>query len=432
MSNLRHWLWLSTRSPAPGMYAARILEHFGTPERAYYADSAAYEAIPGLPGSVRQALEDKDLTPAETILTKCRQLGIWILTLQDAGYPQRLRQLDSAPCVLYGKGTLPQLDNLPTVAIVGARQASPYGVMAARKFGMDLARQGLVVVSGSAHGVDAAALQGALRGGGEVVSVLGNGIDVTYPAGNQDLYDDVAAAGALLSEYPPGTPPAGSHFPVRNRILAGLSLGVLVVEGKETSGALITARWALEQGRDVFAVPGGIDVPLSRGPNGLIHRGEARLVQDAWDIVEEYRSLFPDTLQGKTPLSPGASAARLTRGMPQPEEPPAEEEAPKPAPPKKPKPAPPKAPPPPEEVDLPLQPKLVIDPSRDRGAFTDDQLAVLRALQGERTLTAEELVEAAGIPARRVLSTLTLLQIRQLVAEEGRRFSTQVELKEEP
>ena len=135
MSNLRHWLWLSTRSPAPGMYAARILEHFGTPERAYYADSAAYEAIPGLPGSVRQALEDKDLTPAETILTKCRQLGIWILTLQDAGYPQRLRQLDSAPCVLYGKGTLPQLDNLPTVAIVGARQASPYGVMAARKFG---------------------------------------------------------------------------------------------------------------------------------------------------------------------------------------------------------------------------------------------------------------------------------------------------------
>ncbi|WP_454940181.1 DNA-processing protein DprA, partial [Evtepia sp.] len=232
MSNLRHWLWLSTRSPAPGMYAARILEHFGTPERAYYADSAAYEAIPGLPGSVRQALEDKDLTPAETILTKCRQLGIWILTLQDAGYPQRLRQLDSAPCVLYGKGTLPQLDNLPTVAIVGARQASPYGVMAARKFGMDLARQGLVVVSGSAHGVDAAALQGALRGGGEVVSVLGNGIDVTYPAGNQDLYDDVAAAGALLSEYPPGTTPAGSHLPVRNRILAGLSLGVLVVGGE--------------------------------------------------------------------------------------------------------------------------------------------------------------------------------------------------------
>ena len=304
MSNLRHWLWLSTRGPAPGMYAARVLEHFGTPEGAYYADSAAYGQIPGIPGTVRQALEDKDLTPAETILAKCKEQGIWILTMQDAAYPQRLRQLESAPCVLYGKGTLPQLDHLPVVAIVGARKASPYGVMAARQFGLALARQGILVVSGSAYGVDAAALNGALRSGGEVVSVLGNGIDVTYPAGHEDLYADVAAAGALLSEYPPGTPPAGAHFPVRNRLIAGLSLGVLVVEGTETSGALITARWALEAGRDVFAVPGGIDAPLSRGPNGLIRRGEAKLVQDAWDIVEEYRALFPDTLQGKTPGAP--------------------------------------------------------------------------------------------------------------------------------
>lgn len=266
MSNLRHWLWLSTRGPAPGMYAARVLEHFGTPEGAYYADSAAYGQIPGIPGTVRQALEDKDLTPAETILAKCKEQGIWILTMQDAAYPQRLRQLESAPCVLYGKGTLPQLDHLPVVAIVGARKASPYGVMAARQFGLALARQGILVVSGSAYGVDAAALNGALRGGGEVVSVLGNGIDVTYPAGHEDLYADVAAAGALLSEYPPGTPPAGAHFPVRNRLIAGLSLGVLVVEGTETSGALITARWALEAGRDVFAVPGGIDAPPEPGP----------------------------------------------------------------------------------------------------------------------------------------------------------------------
>ena len=180
MSNLRHWLWLSTRSPAPGMYAARILEHFGTPERAYYADSAAYEAIPGLPGSVRQALEDKDLTPAETILTKCRQLGIWILTLQDAGYPQRLRQLDSAPCVLYGKGTLPQLDSLPTVAIVGARQASPYGVMAARKFGMDLARQGLAdPPAGDAH-VDEQMDAVPGQKGGVAGGAAGNGAEAEH------------------------------------------------------------------------------------------------------------------------------------------------------------------------------------------------------------------------------------------------------------
>lgn len=404
MSNLRHWLWLSTRGPAPGMYAARVLEHFGTPEGAYYADSAAYGQIPGIPGTVRQALEDKDLTPAETILAKCKEQGIWILTMQDAAYPQRLRQLESAPCVLYGKGTLPQLDHLPVVAIVGARKASPYGV-------------------------DAAALNGALRGGGEVVSVLGNGIDVTYPAGHEDLYADVAAAGALLSEYPPGTPPAGAHFPVRNRLIAGLSLGVLVVEGTETSGALITARWALEAGRDVFAVPGGIDAPLSRGPNGLIRRGEAKLVQDAWDIVEEYRALFPDTLQGKTPLAPPTAQTRLTQGMPVPQPLPPEE-VPAPAEKRRRKPETPSPVPEPPQEDV-SRPKLVIDPRQEEGALTEDQLVVLRALQGEKRLSAEELVEAAGIPARRVLSALTLLQIRQLVEEEGRRFSTPVELQEE-
>ncbi len=429
MSNLRHWLWLSTRGPAPGMYAARVLEHFGTPEGAYYADSAAYGQIPGIPGTVRQALEDKDLTPAETILAKCKEQGIWILTMQDAAYPQRLRQLESAPCVLYGKGTLPQLDHLPVVAIVGARKASPYGVMAARQFGLALARQGILVVSGSAYGVDAAALNGALRGGGEVVSVLGNGIDVTYPAGHEDLYADVAAAGALLSEYPPGTPPAGAHFPVRNRLIAGLSLGVLVVEGTETSGALITARWALEAGRDVFAVPGGIDAPLSRGPNGLIRRGEAKLVQDVWDIVEEYRALFPDTLQGKTPLAPPTAQTRLTQGMPVPQPlPPEEVPAPAEKRRRKPETAAPVPEPPQEDVS---RPKLVIDPRKEEGALTEDQLVVLRALQGEKRLSAEELVEAAGIPARRVLSALTLLQIRQLVEEEGRRFSTPVELQEE-
>lgn len=429
MSNLRHWLWLSTRGPAPGMYAARVLEHFGTPEGAYYADSAAYGQIPGSPGTVRQALEDKDLTPAETILAKCKEQGIWILTMQDAAYPQRLRQLESAPCVLYGKGTLPQLDHLPVVAIVGARKASPYGVMAARQFGLALARQGILVVSGSAYGVDAAALNGALRGGGEVVSVLGNGIDVTYPAGHEDLYADVAAAGALLSEYPPGTPPAGAHFPVRNRLIAGLSLGVLVVEGTETSGALITARWALEAGRDVFAVPGGIDAPLSRGPNGLIRRGEAKLVQDAWDIVEEYRALFPDTLQGKTPLAPPTAQTRLTQGMPVPQPLPPEE-VPAPAEKRRRKPETPSPVPEPPQEDV-SRPKLVIDPRQEEGALTEDQLVVLRALQGEKRLSAEELVEAAGIPARRVLSALTLLQIRQLVEEEGRRFSTPVELQEE-
>ena len=360
------------------MYAARILHHFGTPEGAYFAGREELQACPGLPAKVRQALEDKDLSQADQILAQCEALGIWVLTCQDAAYPQRLGQLDSAPCVLYGRGRLPQMDQEAAVALV---------------------------VSGMAQGVDAAALRGALQGGGRVVSVLGSGIDVIYPAGHGDLYEDVAAAGALLSEYPPGTPPAGPHFPVRNRLIAGLSLGVLVVEGSQTSGALITARWALEQGRDVFAVPGGIDAPLSQGPNGLIRRGEAKLIQDAWDVVEEYAALYPDKLHPKTPLAPGAARARLEG-----------RESPPPAP--------------PQQKEL-APARLVVDLGKDPEALTDDQAALLRALQARGEQSADDLVEATGIPARRVLSALTLLQVRQWVAEAGRRFTTLVELKEE-
>ncbi len=413
MSTLRHWIWLSTRGPAPGMYAARLLEAFGSPEGAYHADSQAYEAL-DLPPKVRTALLDKSLREADRILSDCDRLGIWVLTIQDAGYPERLRQIDTPPCVLYGRGTLPHLDQEAAVAIVGARKASPYGVSAARKLGHDLARQGAVVVSGSAWGVDSAAIQGALQAGGRVVSVLGNGIDVVYPQGNEALYQDVTASGALLSEYPPGTEPKGSHFPVRNRLIAGLSLGVVVAEGTETSGALITARWALEQGRDVFAVPGAIDSAMSRGPNGLIRRGEALLIQDAWDILEEYQFLYPAKLQPRNPLPQKAEEARLARETPKP--------APRPEPAPKTNKVPEKAP----ETDI-----LVVDLRQEPEAFTDDEAAILRTLQARGDLTPDDLTEATGIPARRILSALTMLQVRQLVKEEtGKRFITQVLLKE--
>lgn len=360
MSNLRHWLWLSTRGPAPGMYAARLLEHFGTPEGAYFASEAAYDQVPDLPSKVRRALLDKDLTGADRILAQCDALDIRILTCQDAAYPQRLAQLDTAPCVLYVRGKLPQIDQEAAVAVVGARKASPYGVMAAGRMALDLARHGAVVVSGSAYGIDGAALRGALQGGGRVVSVLGNGIDVVYPPGHRDLYEDVAAYGALVSEYPPGTPPNGPHFPVRNRLIAGLSLGVLVVEGTQSSGSLITAKWALEQGRDVFAVPGQPKPEPTRQP-----------------------------LENET------------------------EEAPLPPPPL-----------------APLEdPRLVVDLRADPEAFPADQLDVLRALQSGESKSTDDLVEETGLPARRVLSALTLLQVRQMVTCHERRFTSLVDLQ---
>lgn len=430
MSTVRHWLWLSTRGKNPERYAARILARFGTPEGAYHADREAYDRLEDLPETVKQTLLDKSLAGADKILEDCRRLGIRILTIQDADYPERLRQIQDPPCVLYVKGSLPALDEEAAVAIVGARKASPYGIMAARRLGLDLARQGALVVSGSARGIDSAALEGALKGGGQVISVLGNGIDVIYPTGNQALYEDVAARGALISEYPPGTEPKGSHFPVRNRILAGLSLGVVVVEGTETSGSLITARWALEEDRDVFAVPGNIDAPLSRGPNGLIRKSEAKLILDAWDILEEYEFLYPEKLHPKGELPETAQAARLGPPPP-PAEPAMEPEERLERPPRKMprlRTAPKPRPEPEQEEEAPT---LVVDLRTDPEAFTDDEAALIRALQGGTTRTADDLVEDTGIPARRVMSALTMLQVRQLVRQEpGKGFSTPVRLNE--
>ena len=190
--------------------------------------------------------------------------------------------------------------------MVGTRDCTPYGVSCAEKLGYGLAAGGAVVVSGLARGVDSAALRGALRAGGTVTAVLGNGLDVVYPPENQYLYEDVAAAGALISEYPPGTPPDGRHFPVRNRILSGISVGVVVVEAPKKSGSLITASIALEQGRDVFAVPGNIDAKTSEGANALIRDG-AKLVMTAQDVLEEYAAFYHDAMAEQARPVPAAA-----------------------------------------------------------------------------------------------------------------------------
>ena len=401
MSNLRHWLWLSTRGPAPGMYAARLLEHFGTPEGAYFASEAAYDQVPDLPSKVRRALLDKDLTGADRILAQCDALDIRILTCQDAAYPQRLAQLDTAPCVLYVRGKLPQIDQEAAVAVVGARKASPYGVMAAGRMALDLARHGAVVVSGSAYGIDGAALRGALQGGGRVVSVLGNGIDVVYPPGHRDLYEDVAASGVLLSEYPPGAEPFGWHFPAWNRILSGLCLATLVVEAPEKSGALITAATALEQGRDVFAIPGPLDAEGSVGCNRLIRDG-AGLATESWDILREYQSRYPHKLHPdgeKLPPLPKKSEIFYPERS------------------KKPKVAP---------SGLP-----VINVRRNAEGLTDDQIKVLRILDDKEPMLTDDIALRANVPVRRILSAVTMLEIDGYTRQEGlRKFVRTVEVED--
>ena len=394
MSALKYWLWLAELPGLSNQTRLALLRHFPTPEDVYYAEAEEVLLTEGITREQAALLADKDCARADQILADCQRLDLDILTIQDAGYPNRLRNIYDPPCLLYVRGRLPAFDDEAAVAVVGTRSCTPYGISCAEKLGYGLAAGGAVVVSGLARGVDSAALRGALRGGGAVTAVLGNGLDVIYPPENQYLYEDVAAAGALVSEYPPGTSPEARHFPVRNRIMSGLCVATLVVEAPARSGALITAGTALEQGRDVFAVPGPIDAPASVGCNRLIRDG-AGLVTDAWDILGEYEPRFPDKLRREgakeTPAVLGYQARQKTE--------------PKPVPPS-------------------------VSISRNDYSLTDDQIRLLRALT-EEPMLVDDLIELTEIPTRRVLSALTVLEIEHLVTQHsGKRYARAVTLTE--
>ncbi|MBE6956126.1 MAG: DNA-protecting protein DprA [Ruminococcaceae bacterium] len=402
MAALKYWLWLTTRKGLGNQGVAQVLERFGAPERAYFADPDEYGLFPP---NMAKALSDRSMDSVQRIMGDCDRLGVRIMTRQDADYPSRLRQLEDAPYVLYLKGNLPDFDEEAAIGVVGTRSATEYGKSVAGRLGLELARGGAVVVSGTAAGIDTCAVRGALQGGGTPVCVLGGGIDVPYPKGNRFLYEDVAAAGLLISEYPPGTENLGPHFPVRNRIISGLSLGVVVVEaGEFGSGAVITANLALDQGRDVFAVPGNVDARESRGCNRLIQQG-AKPVLGAEDILCEYRSRYPVKLSQKTAFREEEAAQRL-----QTVEPPAASA---------------------KSAAAVQTAQPSAKPCRSAKGLTDDELTLLRAL-GDKSLQADELVELTQIPARRVQSALTMLQIAGWVEERpGKRFFALAQLIEE-
>lgn len=290
---LVHWIWLATRPGMNDRVKVAVLEHFCDPEDAFYADNGAYQEIEGLTVEGAEALRDKSLDQAKRILAQCTDQDIRILTYRDAAYPARLKNISDPPLVLYYKGRLPDCDALPLIAVVGTREASGYGLTMAKRMGYQIAKCGGTVVSGMAYGIDGVAMSGALTAGGTVIGVLGCGADIVYPMSNRGLFADVERRGCLLTEFPPGTPPQKWNFPKRNRIISGLSCGVLVVEAPMKSGALITARQAADQGRDVFVVPGNIDVPTCEGSNALLRDG-AILVRSGWDILSEYQAQYPN------------------------------------------------------------------------------------------------------------------------------------------
>ncbi len=397
---LIHWLWLATRPDLSDRAKAALLQSHNDAEDIYFADA---ESFSELPHQIQLSLQDKDLTEAQSILDACTKKNIHILSYRDAGYPARLRNIPDPPVVLYYKGKLLDFDGSPLIAVVGTRGASAYGMTAAKRMGYQIAACGGIVVSGLAFGIDGIAMSGALSAGSSVVGVLGCGADVVYPLSNKALYADTERNGCLLTEFPPGTPPHKWNFPKRNRIISGISCGVLVVEAPYGSGALITARQAADQGRDVFVVPGNIDVDSCKGSNALLREG-AIAATSGWDVVGEYEARFPDKIRKNT------RPAYLTA---YPDEVQIQEKKVAQKPKllqrlKKEQTSPGK-----KEIDKPEPENYSV--AKDSNLKLSEQEEKLLALIAGGTTLVDELIAAMELPAATVSASLTMLQIKGLV-----------------
>lgn len=303
MEDLRPYLeLLSVPGVGPVRYRA-LVERFGSPEEVLRAPVASLAEVPGMDRSTAEAVRSsRDEGFVEHQLRAVERTGAKVISLWDPEYPPLLKEVPDPPPLLFVLGD-PSSLSLQGVAVVGTRSMTPYGRSVAEELVGGLVARGFAIFSGMARGIDGVAHRAALEGGGTTVAVLGCGVDVVYPPEHRKLRDMIVRGGAVVSEFPMGTKPEAQNFPRRNRIISGLSLGTLVVEAGEESGALITAAFALEQNREVFAIPGSVRAPKSRGTNRLIQRGAAKLVMEVEDIVQELPAP-----KGEVPLRPPPSA----------------------------------------------------------------------------------------------------------------------------
>jgi DNA processing protein len=295
-----YWLALNLVPGVGSVFIKRLLERFQTPEAVFQASMKELLEVEGLGVKIANEIRKG---PSEQAVNKelslVDQAGARIISIKDDAYPFRLRNIYDPPALLYLRGELRKEDEL-AVSIVGSRKTTPYGRWITEKISQALVQNGVTIVSGMARGVDSVAHWGAISGGGRTLAVLGCGVDVVYPPENRNLFAKIIEQGAVLSEFPMGSPPEGGHFPKRNRIISGLSMGVVVVEAGPDSGSLITANYALEQGREVFAIPGNVGAGGSRGTNRLIKDG-AKLVESSDDILEE---ILPQWQREKEEVKP--------------------------------------------------------------------------------------------------------------------------------
>ena len=292
-NNIIYWVWLQQVLGYGNSKIKNLLSK--------YKDARSFYELGFNGWKSSGLLTEKGLTKArsysidniKTIVDKCIKFEQSIITFNDIEYPERLRNISNPPCVLYFKGNLPDIENCLAISIVGTRTANSESINTSFEFAYELSKAGALIISGGAIGIDESAHKGALNSGRETVCVLGNGVDVNYPRENSSLRYDISRNGVLISEYPPETPPISRNFPIRNRIISGLSLGTLVIQAGKRSGALITANLAMEQNRDVFSIPGNIKNKLYEGTNNLIKIG-AKPATCPMDIIEEYIGVYAD------------------------------------------------------------------------------------------------------------------------------------------
>lgn len=294
--DLKYWIALKSVHGIGNVNFPALLDNFGSIPAVFAASIARLAETYGISKGIAEAIKDfKDWNKIEKELNLLDKNKVNVITYKDELYPRNLLNIYDRPPYIYVRGNLSKDD--VNIALVGSRQASTYGKYTTERISRELAMRGVTVVSGMARGIDSAAHRGALSARGRTIAVIGTGLDVIYPPENKKLFEEIIHNGAVISEYPMGTPPLPNHFPARNRIISGISYGVVIVEAAEKSGALITARMAMEQGREVFAVPGSIDSAGSRGTNKLIKQG-AKLIENTDDILEE---ILPQIEQNLTP-----------------------------------------------------------------------------------------------------------------------------------
>ncbi len=419
--DLRYWIWLAEACGAGSRCADLLLAAFSNDAKAVFdADADRLSAFEELSDKVYQALCKKDLSEAEKIENYCKRNRISLLCPAHKAYPNKLRAIRCRPVLLYYKGQLPNFDEEVCIAMVGTRRMSEYGKRTAHRLSYDLARGGAVVVSGMAAGVDGIAHRGALDAKGRTVAVLGCGIDRAYPASHKGLMETLFEKGTVITEYKPFTEPAGHNFPIRNRIISGLCQGTVVIEADVKSGAMITAKAALYQGRDLFAIPGKIGEENSGGTHQLLKSG-AKMVTEAMDILEEYEFLYPDKIHIDEILRHKGEYARIA--LPSEAAVPSDpkvKKAPKGsfADPKKQsasravrkaidastqatpsmQPTPPPAPPAPPAM-----------------ALSEKEAAVYELLDRSVSVDSDFLCRKSGLPIPAVMSALTLLEIKRLI-----------------